>query len=276
LEDRVVELYVETKSVPAGMVTTLGMDQIDPDMQNFLERLVPSQPKARSVPISEARKIICEQQCDKLIDPEKVKETAIRRTENSGIIFLDELDKLAAPLQSHGPDISRQGVQRDLLPIIEGCTVGTRYGPVKTDHILCIAAGAFHQCKPSDLMPELQGRLPIRVELDDLNRDDFIRILTEPKNALIKQQTALLATEGVMVDFTKDAVVALADIAYRVNQGTDNIGARRLMTVVERLMEEISFQAPDRAGDTIRIDGSYVAERLAGISQDSDLSRFIL
>jgi len=276
LEDRVVELTVETKSSPAGIVTTLGMDQIDPDMQNFLERLMPSQPSTRSVPIREARKIIFEQQCEKLIDRDKVKETALRRTENGGIIFLDELDKLATPMQTHGPDISRQGVQRDLLPIIEGCTVGTRYGPVKTDHILCIAAGAFHQSKPSDLMPELQGRLPIRVELEDLTRDDFIRILTEPKNALIKQQTALLATEGVMIEFTDDAIVALADTAYRVNQATENIGARRLMTVVEKLMEEISFEAPDRRGETITIDGAEVNKRLAEISQDSDLSRFIL
>ena len=258
------------------MVTTFGMDQIDPDMQSFLERLVPSQAKMRSVAIREARKIILEQQSDRLIDREKVKETAVRRTENSGIIFLDELDKLATPMQTHGPDISRQGVQRDLLPIIEGCTVGTRHGPVRTDHILCIAAGAFHQSKPSDLMPELQGRLPIRVELEDLTRDDFIRILTEPKNALIKQQTALLATEGVMVEFGEDAIVALADTAYRVNQATDNIGARRLMTVVEKLMEQISFEAPDRGGETIRIDEAYVNERLADISQDSDLSRFIL
>jgi ATP-dependent HslUV protease ATP-binding subunit HslU len=276
LEDRVVELTVEGKPGTPGMVTAFGMDQIDPDMQGFLERLIPAQPKTRSVPIREARQILFEEQCDKLIDREKVKETALRRTENSGIIFLDELDKLAAPMQTHGPDVSRQGVQRDLLPIIEGCTVGTRHGPVKTDHILCIAAGAFHSSKPSDLMPELQGRLPIRVELEDLTRDDFIRILTEPQNALIKQQTALLATEGVMIEFTEDAIVALADTAYRVNQATDNIGARRLMTVVEKLMEDISFEAPDRRGATIRIDAAYVNERLAGISQDGDLSRFIL
>ncbi len=276
LEDRIVELTIEAKQGPAGFMTAFGVDQIDPEMQNLLERLMPSQPKARSVPIVEARKIVLEQESDKLIDPEKVKEAALRRTENSGIIFLDELDKLAAPTHTHGPDISRQGVQRDLLPIIEGCTVTTRHGSVKTDHILFIAAGAFHQSKPSDLMPELQGRLPIRVELEDLTRDDFVRILTEPQNALVKQQTALLATEGVMVAFTDDAIAALADTAYRVNQSTENIGARRLMTVVEKLMEQISFEAPDRCGESIRIDEAYVNERLADISQDSDLSRFIL
>ena len=275
-EDRLVELTVETKQGPSGFMTTFGVDQMDPDMQNFLDKLMPSQPKSRSVPVSEARKILLEQESDKLIDPEKVKEAALRRTENSGIVFLDELDKLAAPTHAHGPDISRQGVQRDLLPVIEGCTVSTRHGQVRTDHVLFIAAGAFHQSKPSDLMPELQGRLPIRVELTDLTRADFIRILTEPQNALIKQQTALLATEGVMVEFTHDAIVALADTAYRVNQSTDNIGARRLMTVVEKLMEEISFDAPERHGETVRIDEKYVNERLADISQDSDLSRFIL
>ncbi len=276
IEDRIVELTVDTKSAPSGFVATMGMDQVDPDMQNFLERLVPSQPKRRSIPISEARKIILDEECQKLIDPEKVKETAVTRTENSGIVFLDELDKLAAPTQGHGPDISRQGVQRDLLPIIEGSTVSTRYGPVRTDHVLFIAAGAFHASKPSDLMPELQGRLPIRVELEELTREDFVRILTEPQNALTRQQVALLATEGVLIEFTDDAVAALADTAFRVNQSTDNIGARRLTTVMEKLMETISFDAPDRNGETIKIDQAYVAERLSDISSDSDLSRFIL
>lgn len=276
LEERTVELTLEGKTMPVGMMATFGMDQLDPDMQSFLERLVPSQPKTRNVAVREARGILFSQQCDRLIDRDKVTEAAIRRTENAGIIFLDELDKLASPAQTHGPDVSRQGVQRDLLPIIEGCTVSTRYGPVRTDHVLFIAAGAFHWSKPSDLMPELQGRLPIRVELEDLTRDDFIRILTEPKNALTKQQTALLATEGVLIEFASDAVVALADIADRLNQTMDNIGARRLMTVMERLMEEISFEAPNRRGETIRIDEAYVNKRLAGISQDADLSRFIL
>ncbi|MBU0718605.1 MAG: ATP-dependent protease ATPase subunit HslU [Planctomycetes bacterium] len=276
LDDRVVEIRVESKSVPIGLMAAVGADQFDQDIQGLMERIIPSPPKPRSVPIREARKIIFSQQCDKLIDREKVTEIALRRTENTGIVFLDELDKLASPTQSHGPDISRQGVQRDLLPVIEGCTINTRYGPLKTDHILFIAAGAFHGCKPSDLMPELQGRLPIRVELDDLTRDDFIRILREPENALTKQQVALLATEGVLIDFTDDAIVALADTAHRVNEATENIGARRLLTVMEKLMEDISFNAPQRHGETIRIDEAYVTEHLADISQDADLSRFIL
>jgi ATP-dependent HslUV protease ATP-binding subunit HslU len=257
-------------------MTTFGLDQIDPDTQNFLERLLPSQPKRRSVLVREARTIIFEQQCDKLIDRDKVTERALRRTESNGIIFLDELDKLASPSPRHGPDVSRQGVQRDLLPIIEGCTVSTRYGPVKTDHILFIAAGAFHDSKPSDLMPELQGRLPLRVELDDLTQSDFVRILTEPENALTRQQIALLATEGVMIEFTDDAIEALAATAYRLNESVDNIGARRLLTVMEQVMEQISFEAPDRRGETVRIDEAYVQKRLADLVEDTDLSRFIL
>jgi ATP-dependent HslUV protease ATP-binding subunit HslU len=276
LEDRLVECAVEAKGLPMGMMATFGMDQVDPDMQSFFERLIPSQAKARTVLIREARKLIFDQQCDKLIDREKVTETALRRTEDSGIIFLDELDKLASRYQTHGPDVSRQGVQRDLLPVIEGCTVGTRYGPVRTDHILFIAAGAFHDTKPSDLMPELQGRLPIRVELDDLTQEDFVRILTEPENALTKQQVALLSTEGVTVEFTDEGIKAIAETAFQLNQSVDNIGARRLMTVMERVMEEISFDAPNRGGESIRIDDAYVRRRVADIVEDADLSRFIL
>ncbi len=276
MDDRIIELRIETKSMPIGIMTSAGMDQLEPEMQNLLDRIMPADPRTRSLPVREARKIIFSQQCDNLIDREKVTEMALRRTENTGIVFLDELDKLAGPERSHGPDISRQGVQRDLLPIIEGCTVSTRYGPLKTDHILFIAAGAFHSSKPSDLMPELQGRLPIRVELTDLSRDDFVRILTEPENALTKQQIALLGTEGVKIEFTEDAIVALADMAYRVNQSTENIGARRLMTVMERLVEDLSFDAPERSGETVRIDEAFVADRLAGLTQDADLSRFIL
>jgi len=276
LDDRPLEITVETKTAPIGIMAAIGGDQIDPDMQNFLDRIIPSQSKNRSLPIHEARKIIFEQECEKLIDQEKVTEMAIQRTENSGIIFLDELDKLASPSKSQGPDVSRQGVQRDLLPIIEGSTVTTRYGPVKTHHILFIAAGAFHDCKPSDLMPELQGRLPIRVELEDLTRDDFLRILTEPENALTKQHIALLGTEGVRIDFDDDAIGELADMAFKLNQSTENIGARRLTTVMEKLVEDISFDAPERSGDTIHIDKKYVQERLASICDDTDLSRFIL
>jgi ATP-dependent HslUV protease ATP-binding subunit HslU len=276
LDDRSVELRVEVKSPQVGVMATMGVDQFDPELQGFLDKLMPSQPKNRRVPIREARKILFQQECDKLIDKDKVTEMAMRRTENSGLIFLDEIDKLAGSDKSHGPDVSRQGVQRDLLPIIEGCSVNTRYGPVRTDHILFIAAGAFHGSKPSDLMPELQGRLPIRVELEDLSRDDFIRILTEPENALTKQHIALLGTEGLRIEFTDDAVGELADTAWRVNQSTDNIGARRLMTVMEKLMEDIGFDAPDRRGESVRIDREYVRERLKGIAEDADLSRFIL
>ena len=286
LDDRIVEVTVESKAPAAGIMATLGGDQLDPGTQNFLEAIMPTKSKRRSIPIREARKIIFDQQCDKLIDHDKVTEMALKRTENGGIIFLDELDKLATPTKTHGPDVSRQGVQRDLLPIIEGCTVTTRYGPVKTDHILFIAAGAFHDCKPSDLMPELQGRLPIRVSLDDLTEQDFVRILTEPKNALTKQQVALLATEGLLIEFTDDAVSAMAAIAFQVNQTMGNIGARRLVTVMERVMEEISFNASERTGlpesvtspgsDTMRIDESYVRERLTELCRDTDLSRFIL
>ncbi|UCC32802.1 MAG: ATP-dependent protease ATPase subunit HslU [Phycisphaerales bacterium] len=276
LEDRAVELTVEKKSAPVGIMATIGMDQLDPEVQSFMDRLMPSQPQRRTAPIREARKIIFDQQCDRLIDREKVTEMALRRTESSGIIFLDELDKLTSTGQTHGPDVSRQGVQRDLLPVIEGCTVLTRYGPVKTDHILFISAGAFHGSKPSDLIPELQGRLPMRVELDDLTQEDFVRILTEPENALTKQQVALLAVEGVLIEFTDDAVTEMAATAYHVNQTQNNIGARRLVTVMERVIEEISFDAPHRSGQTIRIDQAYVQKRLADIREDTDLSRFIL
>ena len=275
-EDKIVELTTEAKAGPVGMMATIGIDQLDTDLQNFMERLAPSQSKRRALPVREARKFLFEEECDRLIDREKVAELALRRTENSGIVFLDELDKLAAPGERHGPDISRQGVQRDLLPIVEGCSVKTRYGSLKTDHILFIAAGAFHGCKPSDLMPELQGRLPIRVELEDLTQDDFIRILTEPENALIKQQIALLGVEGVKLTFTDDAIAALADVAFQVNQSTENIGARRLMTVMEKVIGDISFDAPEQAGESIKIDKTYVEKRLAEICGDSDLSRFIL
>lgn len=276
LEDRLVEVTTEAKGPQIGMMAMMGMDQIDTGTQDFLEKLMPPQTKHRRLPIREARDLLFQQQCDQLIDREKVTEMAIRRTENSGVVFLDELDKLAGSQKGHGPDISRQGVQRDLLPIIEGCAVTTRYGSVKTDHILFIAAGAFHGSKPSELMPELQGRLPIRVELDDLTKEDFVRILNEPQGALTKQQIALIGTEGVRIEFTDDAIEALADMAFKLNQSTENIGARRLITVVEKVMEQISFDAPNRTGETISIDQQYVRERVEGIVEDTDLSRFIL
>ncbi len=277
LEDRMIELRVEQKMAPMGMfATTLGPDQIGPEIQDLMDRLMPSQPKDRKVSIREARRILFQQESEKLIDREKVKAMAIERTQNSGIVFIDEMDKLCGGRQSSGPDVSRQGVQRDLLPIIEGSTVNTRHGPVKTDHILFVAAGAFHTAKPSDLMPELQGRLPIRVGLDDLTKDDFRRILTEPENALTRQQIALMATEGVQIRFTEDAIEALASTAAQVNQTTENIGARRLHTIMEKVMESISFDAPEISGKSITIDAAYVRDRLADIVKDEDLSKFIL
>ncbi|MCH7813872.1 MAG: HslU--HslV peptidase ATPase subunit, partial [Planctomycetes bacterium] len=274
MEDAVIELSVEEKATPVGMFATIGSDQLGPDVQSLLEQIMPSQSKPRQVPVREARKIVFEQECDKLIDRQKVNELAIQRAENSGIIFIDEIDKVCSPASGTGPDISRQGVQRDLLPIVEGTTVSTRIGPVKTDHVLCIAAGAFHSCKPSDLMPELQGRFPIRVELQELTADDFRRILTEPEGALVKQQIALMATEGVTITFTDEAVSALADLSYRANQNTQNIGARRLHAAVEKLMETISFDAPELSGQTIAIDEAYVRERLAKIADDESAIHF--
>ncbi len=275
-DDREVEIIAEEKAMPVGMMATIGVDQLDPEIQNFFEKIMPQQTRNRRLPLREARKVLFQQACDQLIDREKVAEMAIRRTESSGIIFIDEIDKIAGPQSAHGPDVSRQGVQRDLLPIVEGSTVSTRQGPVRTDHILFIAAGAFHASKPSDLMPELQGRFPIRVELSDLTKDDFVRILTQPQNALTRQQIALLATEGVRLEFTPDAVEAIAEIAYQVNRGTLNIGARRLYTVMEKVLEQISFDAPDLQGRTITIDADQVRKRLADIAEKEDVSRFIL
>ena len=277
LEDRTIELRIEQKSQPMGMLaTTLGPDQFGPELQDMIEKMMPSQSKDRKVTIREARKLIFDEECEKLIDREKAVEMAVQRTENNGIVFIDEMDKLCGGPSQHGPDVSRQGVQRDLLPLIEGTTVNTRHGSVKTDHILFVAAGAFHTAKPSDLMPELQGRLPIRVELQDLTKDDFVRILTEPRNALTKQQIALLGTEGVKLSFTADAIDKLAEIAAEVNRSTENIGARRLQTILEKVMEDLSFDAPDRSGDSVDINGAFVSDRLTSIVNDQDLSKFIL
>ncbi len=277
LEDSLIELRVEQKAMPMGMLaTTLGPDQIGPEIQDLMERLMPSQPKDRKATIREARRILLNQECEKLIDHEKTIEMAIQRTENGGIVFIDEMDKLCSGQSQHGPDVSRQGVQRDLLPIIEGASVNTRRGVVKTDHILFIASGAFHSSKPSDLMPELQGRLPIRVELNDLTKEDFVRILTEPQNALTKQQVALLGTEGLMITFADDAVDTIATAAAHVNKTTENIGARRLQTIMEKVLEKLSFDAPELDGTKVTIDAKYVDEKLAGILEDEDLSKFIL
>ena len=277
LEDRLVELNVEQRATPVQVFSNMGMEQMDVDLQNMFEKLVPKQNLQRKVPIKTARELLFDQEVDTLIDREKVQQEAIERTEELGIVFLDELDKVCgSDTSSRGPDVSRQGVQRDLLPIVEGTTIQTRYGSVRTDHILFIAAGSFHSSKPSDLIPELQGRFPIRVELNDLTRDDFIRILTEPKNALTKQYSALLGTERLKLSFTDDAIDALADYASLVNQNTNNIGARRLHTIMEKLVEDISFEAPELKRKTLKINAAYVRKHLDSITKNEDLSRFIL
>jgi ATP-dependent HslUV protease ATP-binding subunit HslU len=275
LEDRMVEVGVEEKASVVGVLGQAGME-MDAEMQGMFEKMLPSRRETRRLSVREARKLIFGQEAEKLVDRSKVTSSAIERVEQSGIVFLDEIDKVTGTDKTNGPDVSRQGVQRDLLPIVEGSTVITKHGPVKTDHILFIAAGAFHSSKPSDLMPELQGRFPIRVELTDLTKDDFVRILTEPKNALTRQQTALLETEGVAVEFTADGVDAMAQTAYDINRRDQNIGARRLYTILERVFETISFEAPDAVEKHVRIDAAYVKQRLADVVKDEDLSKFIL
>ena len=274
LEDRPVELAIEQKSPPM-MIGGMGMDQMDGDLQGMLEKIMPKSSSRREVPIREARKIIFEQQCDALLDEDKINEQAIHLAENFGIIFLDEIDKVIAS-ESKSADVSRQGVQRDLLPIVEGTTVKTRFGYIKTDHVLFVAAGAFHRHQPSELMPELQGRFPIRVELNDLTESDFVRILTEPKNSLTRQYALLLKTEGVTLDFADDAIEELARVAMKVNETTVNIGARRLYTILEHLLEELSFEAPDMTTGAVTINAAYVQEKLGAVTQDEDLSRYIL
>ncbi len=275
MDQRRVELTTEQKAVPM-MLTGIGMEQMDFDLQGMFEKILPKNSSRRELTVTEARKVLFEQECDALINEDKVHASAIELAENTGLIFIDELDKVVASEHAHGADVSRQGVQRDLLPIVEGTTVQTRYGYVKTDHVLFIAAGAFHRAKPSDLMPELQGRFPIRVELKDLGKEDFIRILTEPKGALTKQYSALLDTEGVDLVFKPDAVDALATYAFDVNQTAQNIGARRLYTILERLLEELSFEAPDMQMGKVVINAAYVREKLDKVTQDEDLSKFIL
>jgi ATP-dependent HslUV protease ATP-binding subunit HslU len=275
LEARRVEITTEQKSTPM-MFTGAGLEQVDMDLHSMLEKFMPKNSARRDVSVAEARKILFEQECDAMINRDKVNAAAIEISENLGIIFLDELDKVVSSENSHGADVSRQGVQRDLLPIVEGTTVQTRYGWVKTDHILFVAAGAFHRAKPSDLMPELQGRFPIRVELSDLVKDDFVRILTEPRSSLTKQYEALLKAEGVEVVFEPSAIDMLAEYAFHVNQTSQNIGARRLYTIMERLFEELSFEAPDMHIGRVVINAAYVEQRLKEITKDEDLSRFIL
>jgi len=275
LSSRIVELTVHEKPyVLQGFVA--GVEEMGMDFQNMLEKMIPPRAQVRKVPVAEARRILTHEEAEKLIDREKVIQEAIRRTEQFGIIFVDEIDKIAGRESAHGPDVSRQGVQRDLLPIVDGTTVNTRYGVVKTDRILFIAAGAFHVSKPSDLIPELQGRFPIRVELEDLGKEEFLRILTEPKNALIKQYKALLETEGIKVQFENDAIETIAEIAVQVNKRTQNIGARRLHTVMEKLVEDVSFDASDMGGAEVVINATYVQNKLQAIAKDEDLSRYIL
>jgi len=279
LEERYIEITVEEQISPHVEVFSQdGSDQMGIDMSDVLSGLLPTTRKKRKMRIRDARSVLFEQVVDSLINMDEVRQEGLRLAEDMGIIFLDEIDKIAAGgrEETGGPGVSRQGVQRDLLPLLEGTAVRTRYGVVSTDNVLFIAAGAFNMSKPSDLIPELQGRLPIRVELDSLTDADFRRILREPKDALVTQYTALLATEGVRLEFDDGAIEAIARIAYELNQTTENIGARRLSTVMERLMEEISFDADQRRGETILIDSAYVEERLAGIVQDPDLSRYIL
>jgi ATP-dependent HslUV protease ATP-binding subunit HslU len=280
LDDRMVELETQQAAMPMVEVFSgQGMEEMGIQLKDMLSNIMPSRTKRRRVRVAEARRLLAQEEAQKLIDMEEVVARAIRRVENSGIVFLDELDKIAGRQGGGGhggPDVSREGVQRDLLPIVEGSAVNTKYGIVRTDHVLFIAAGAFHVAKPSDLIPELQGRFPIRVELEPLTRDDFVRILTEPENALIRQYVELLATERVTLRFLPEAVAAIAEIAMQVNASTENIGARRLYTIMERLLDEISFDAPDMPGKELTIDAEYVRQRLADLSRNQDLSRYIL
>ena len=286
LDEREIELTTRRKPDTSMMFANMGMDQMDPDMSSMLERLMPEQSNTQRTTVREARRILIEEETEKLLDKEQITSDAIERVESSGIIFLDEIDKIATPGGGGGagggsssPDVSRQGVQRDLLPIVEGSTVNTRHGSVRTDHILFIAAGAFHSASVSDLMPELQGRFPIRVELTGLNKEDFVRILTEPSNALTRQQEALLGVEGLNVIFEDDAIEAIAAYAAEANASMENIGARRLVTIVEKLFDEVNFDAPDRVarGETeLRVTGDMVRQQVDAIVQDADLSKFVL
>jgi len=277
LDDKLVEVEVRERSFPAfEIVSSSGVEEMDINIKEMLPGLFGQQKKKRRMKVSEAQDYLVQEEEGRLIDMEHVARTAVSRVEDSGIIFIDEVDKIAGREAGHGPDVSREGVQRDILPIVEGTTVNTRYGLVRTDHILFVAAGAFHVAKPSDLIPELQGRFPIRVELHSLRTEDFIRILKEPRNALIRQYSALLETEGLQVTFTEDAINEIARFATLVNEQTENIGARRLFTVMEKLLEEISFEAPDLRGKEIEIDAVYVRKMLAEIAKNQDLSRYIL
>ncbi|WP_152050772.1 ATP-dependent protease ATPase subunit HslU [Tautonia marina] len=278
MEDAEVELVIPGRAMaPVSILGAGNTEQMEMDLQGMFEKLMPKPSQTRRMAVRDARPLLIEQEAEALLDPEKINRAAVALAEESGIIFLDEIDKIAGDEgSSRGPDVSRQGVQRDLLPIVEGTTVTTKYGPVRTDFVLFVAAGAFHRSKPSDLMPELQGRFPIRVELNDLTQEDFGRILREPRASLVRQYQALLGTEGLKLDFTEDAIDAMAEIAFAVNRSTQNIGARRLHTILERVVEEISFDAPDHKGKREVIDANRVRSVLAPLTEDEDLSRYIL
>jgi ATP-dependent HslUV protease ATP-binding subunit HslU len=276
LDDRMVEIDVKQRGPTFEIATNMGVEEMEFNIKDVLPGLFAGRTRKRKMRVAEAMEYLIQEEEEKLIDMDQVTRIAIGRVERSGIIFLDEIDKIAGRESGHGPDVSREGVQRDILPIVEGTTVNTRYGFVRTDHILFIAAGAFHVSKPSDLIPELQGRFPIRVELKSLTEEDFIRILKEPKNALVKQYQALLETEGIKLTFTDDALEEIARFAARVNESAENIGARRLHTIMEKLLEEISFEGPDLKKKVVKIDGAYVRKQLADIVKDQDLSRYIL
>ena len=276
LDERFVEVEVKEASPVVGVLSVAGMEDMESNLKDVFSNMFPQRTKKKIVKVPDALDLLSKEEAGRLVDMEQVTKIAIDMVEQSGIVFLDEIDKIAGREKGTGPDVSREGVQRDLLPIVEGSAVNTKYGMVKTDHILFIAAGAFHVSKPSDLIPELQGRFPIRVELDSLTKEDFVRILTEPRNALIRQYMALLETEEILLDFRDDAIIEIAGIATVVNERTENIGARRLYTIMEKILEEISFEAPDIKGQTIPITGQYVKEKLADIIKNEDLSRYIL
>ena len=277
LDKRTVEIEVKERGLPVGIISNVGgMEDLESNLRDMLGGLMPGKVKNRVMKVPEALKYLAQEEAQKLIDMDEVTREAIDRVEQSGIVFLDEIDKIAGREKSMGPDVSREGVQRDLLPIVEGSTVNTKYGAVRTDHILFVAAGAFHVAKPSDLIPELQGRFPIRVELEPLTKEDLVRILTEPRNALVKQYQALMETEGIALDFTKNGLEEIAAIAVEVNEQTENIGARRLFTVVERLLEDVSFKAQELKEKKVVINADYVKDHLKDIVKDQDLSRYIL
>ena len=277
LDERSVEIDVRERNFPSfEILTNQGVEEMDVNIKDMLPNIFGQRTKKRKMKVNEAFEYLIQEEEQRLIDMDQVTRMAIDRVENSGIVFLDEIDKIAGREGGHGPDVSREGVQRDILPIVEGTTVNTRYGMVRTDHILFIAAGAFHVSKPSDLIPELQGRFPIRVELQSLTMEDFVRILTEPKSSLVKQYTALLETEGVKLEFTNEALDEIAHFAFRVNESTENIGARRLHTIMERVLDELSFEAPEKKGEHVTITADYVRKMLTDIVKDQDLSRYIL